>query len=55
MTAGVSDDFLHSANAKEGAALAEDYGALARTLARRGVDIEAITRSVEAFAVASQT
>ena len=34
------------------AALGEDYGALARTLARRGVDIEAMTARAAAFRVA---
>ena len=55
MKPGISIDFLHGANARDAPALAEDYHALGRTLARRGVDIENITQAVGAFAVAVPT
>lgn len=51
----ISDGFVAERNAAETTALAEDYAALARTLSRRGIDIEAITRQVAAFAVAVPT
>lgn len=49
----LDQDFIASQNAPLAAGLAEDYEALARHLARRGIDIEAITEAVGAFAVAS--
>ena len=42
-------------NAKHADHLAEDYAALARQLSRRGLDIEAVTRAVQRFAVAVPT
>src|SRR4051812_6590980 len=51
----ISEDFLQSENATRKAALDEDYAALSRTLARRGVDSEALTRRVMAFGVAIPT
>ena len=51
----IGDGFVAERNAAEAAALAEDYAALGRTLSRRGIDIEAITRQVAAFAVAVPT
>lgn len=55
MTFSISDAFVAERNATEAAALAEDYAALGRTLSRRGIDIEAITAQVAAFAVAVPT
>lgn len=46
-------DFIATQNAPLTAALAEEYDALGRSLARRGIDIEAVTAAVGAFAVAA--
>jgi L-rhamnose isomerase / sugar isomerase len=51
----ISEDFLQSENATRKAALDEDYAALSRALARRGIDREALTRSVMSFGVAIPT
>jgi L-rhamnose isomerase / sugar isomerase len=51
----ISEDFLQSENAPRKSALDEDYTALSRSLARRGIDSEALTRSVMAFGVAIPT
>jgi len=51
----ISDDFLQSENATRRAPLDEDYAALSCTLARRGIDAEALTRSVMGFGVAIPT
>src|SRR3954452_2556294 len=51
----ISEDFLQSENATRKTALDEDYAALSRTLARRGIDIDALTRNVAAFGVAIPT
>lgn len=51
----IDDGFVAEDNHRHGAALDEDFAALARQLARRGVDIEALTRTVGAFAVAVPT
>ncbi len=48
----MDQDLVASRNAALAAALAEDYAALGRLLARRGVDIERITTAVAGFAVA---
>ena len=45
-------DFIAAANASLRAELDADYQALAAQLARRGIDIEGVTRAVAAFAVA---
>ena len=45
-------NFIASANKPHAAALAADYAALGTQLARRGVDIDAVTRQVAAFKVA---
>ena len=55
MTFHIADDFIAESNRGASAALDEDYAALARQLARRGVDIEAVTRATSAFAVAIPT
>jgi L-rhamnose isomerase/sugar isomerase len=47
--------FIVERNAAAQAAVAEDYAALSRQLARRGVDAEAVTRAVMAFSVAIPT
>jgi L-rhamnose isomerase / sugar isomerase len=51
----ISDDFLEKHNAARAGALEEDYAALARALARRGVDGEALVKKVMAFGVAIPT
>ena len=48
-------DFIAEANARLVAPLDEDYDALGRTLARRGIAIEKITQAVSRFAVAAPT
>jgi L-rhamnose isomerase/sugar isomerase len=55
MSFAVSADFIASENRKQEQALVEDYGALGRQLARRGIDIEAMTRRAMDFAVAVPT
>ena len=55
MSYRIPDSLIAEANAKRAAALEDDYGALGRQLARRGLDIEAITAKVAAFAVAVPT
>ena len=55
MAFSISDAFVAERNAADAGALAEDYAALGRSLARRGIDIEAITTEVAAFAVAVPT
>ncbi|CAN5386882.1 L-rhamnose catabolism isomerase [soil metagenome] len=51
----ISSDFIATENQKAEFALAEDYAALARQLARRGLDIENLTQRAEKFAVAVPT
>lgn len=51
----IPDSFVGEANATLEAAHEDDYAALGRRLARGGVDIEAVTRRVAAFAVAIPT
>jgi len=51
----ISSDFIADHNAQLEAATTEDYHALARTLARRGIDAEALVRRVMAFGVAIPT
>jgi L-rhamnose isomerase/sugar isomerase len=55
MIFSIADAFIAEQNARETAALAEDYEALRRQLARRGIDIEAIARAVADFGVAIPT
>src|SRR3984893_7410017 len=45
-------NFISATNAAHRADLSADYDSLARTLQRRGIDIEAITTAVSGFAVA---
>ena len=52
MSFSISDDFIRTENARHEAALAEDYDALGRQLARRGISIGQITARAMAFAVA---
>ncbi|MBI1173166.1 L-rhamnose catabolism isomerase [bacterium] len=52
---GISLDLIGSLNHAGAAAQAEDYGALARQLARRGQDIEALTARAMAWSVAVPT
>ncbi len=55
MSFAISEDFIASENAKHAAALAEDYAALGRQLARRGIAIEAMTERAMSYAVAVPT
>jgi L-rhamnose isomerase/sugar isomerase len=55
MSYQIGADFIAERNRVGEVALAEDYAALSRQLARRGVDAEAITRAVMAFSVAIPT
>ena len=55
MPFSIAPDFVERRNAAERAALDEDYASLGHRLARRSIDIEAITRAVGAFAVAIPT
>jgi L-rhamnose isomerase/sugar isomerase len=55
MPFAIPADFIAAENRKAEAALAEDYAALERQLARRGIAIEKMTRSVMDFAVAVPT
>ncbi|MBW4023705.1 MAG: L-rhamnose catabolism isomerase [Proteobacteria bacterium] len=54
-TLALDQDFVAAQNAPLTAALDDDYAALGRALDRRGIDIEAITKAVSAFAVAAPT
>ena len=51
-TPALDQDFLAQQNAPLTAALDDEYDALGRALQRRGIDIERITDTVSAFAVA---
>ncbi len=55
MTFAISADFIASENNKQEANLGDDYAALGRQLARRGVDIEAMTKRAMDYAVAVPT
>ena len=55
MSYRIGNDQVASHNAKHAMAVAEDYDALGRSLARRNIDIEAITAKVMAFGVAVPT
>lgn len=48
----IAQDLIAQENDKRARALKEDFDALGASLARRGIDIEAITRKVEKFFVA---
>lgn len=51
----ITADFIGAENAKQEAALAEDYEVLGRQLARRGISIEAMTERAMGFSVAVPT
>ena len=55
MSYRIPNSLIAEANAKRAAELEDDYGALGRQLARRGLDIEAITAKAAAFGVAVPT
>lgn len=55
MSFAISADFIASANAKLKSAHEEDYAALGRQLARRGIDIESMTQRAMDYAVAVPT
>ncbi|MDD3798162.1 MAG: TIM barrel protein [Novosphingobium sp.] len=48
----LSEELIAEANAREAAGLEEDYAALSRRLARRGVDADAVKERVKRFTVA---
>ena len=52
MNMPLSDELIAEANAREIAALDEDYDALGRKLSRTGIDIDAIKARVATFSVA---
>src|SRR5215207_9721633 len=47
----ISQDMIADLNAKEQASLDADYTVLGKQLARRQIDIDAITKDVAAFAI----
>ena len=51
----ISQDFITDRNARLEAATVEDYQALSRSLARRGLDAEALVGEVMRFSVAVPT
>ena len=51
----ISQEFIGTENGRQEKALAEDYEALGRQLARRGIEIEAVTERAMAFTVAVPT
>jgi L-rhamnose isomerase / sugar isomerase len=55
MSFAISEDFIATENASHQAALAEDYDALGRQLARRGIAIDAMTERAMNYAVAVPT
>ena len=55
MSFAITADFIGAENAKQNDALAEDYQALGRQLARRGISIEDMTERAMGFAVAVPT
>ncbi len=55
MSFAITADFIGSENAKANDALADDYQALGRQLARRGISIEEMTERAMAYAVAVPT
>lgn len=55
MSFAITADFIATENARQEAALAEDFAALGRQLARRGIDIEKMTERAMAFSVAVPT
>jgi L-rhamnose isomerase / sugar isomerase len=55
MTFRILPEFIRSQNAKQSAALDEDFASLGRSLARRGLDIEALVAKVVGFGVAVPT
>src|ERR1700734_4135274 len=55
MSYRIPDSLVSEENAKGAAAHEDEYAALSRKLARRGVDIESVVKQVAAFAVAVPT
>src|SRR5271165_3413051 len=55
MSYRIPDSLIAEENAKRAQALEDDYASLSRQLQRPGLDIEAITAKVAAFAVAVPT
>lgn len=55
MSFAISDDFVLSENRKAEAAHSDDYAHLGKQLARRGIDIEAMTKRAMEYAVAVPT
>ena len=55
MSFAITADFIATENARQEAALSDDFAGLGRQLARRGIDIEAVTERAMAFSVAVPT
>ena len=55
MSFAISEDFIAAENTRHAAALVEDYEALGRQLARRGISIEAMTERAMTYSVAVPT
>ena len=55
MSYRIPGSLIEEANARLASAHEDDYGALTRRLARRGLDIETVTKRVSSFAVAVPT
>jgi L-rhamnose isomerase/sugar isomerase len=55
MSFAISEDFIATENARHQKALTEDYDALGRQLARRGISIESMTERAMSYAVAVPT
>jgi L-rhamnose isomerase / sugar isomerase len=55
MSFAISSEFIGSSNKTSGAAQKDEFESLGRALARRNIDIEAITKAVQAYAVAVPT
>ncbi len=55
MSFAISAEFISTENARLEAPLADDFASLGRQLARRGIDIEAITERAMAYSVAVPT
>ena len=52
MNLPLSEELIAEANARDAAALDEDYAALGRKLSRTGIDIDAIKTRVAGFSLA---
>ena len=55
MSYRISTDLIAALNTKAAPGHEDDFASLGRSLARRGIDIEAVTATVQGFAVAVPT